>query len=721
LDLEDQLDQLERRSRLTPPERPSGGPSDPSPYTAQPARRERRTGAYLALSGLIRQTLQSVATRTEERRRLVNILVLAQVVLTVIIAPGYIVPTVQIPMLATLAFALVIYGVAFVLNRRANNTARAIAVLVIGGALAVTAHVFVSAVFAHNPSETALASLLFLATIFESGLLLAPEVTLLTAASTAMATVVALLLAISLSPTMARASDAYLLVVYTVTLQGLAGYLAWLASQFIFQVSLEMQQSQASQFAEVRLGVLQDQLLDQRRRLDAGLAAIQTIITHALSEEYDIVGPLPDGELRPLAESLALLVERMKELSVAGRKLQRVEAMAAPLVEVAGRMADNMTPTPSMLPIMTETALDSVPLAMGQAQAANARRLGRVQRLAGEISAALGHSRNGLSSTAEEILKAQRIAGALRNMAEALTQATQKQLDLLGRARRSLTTILPAEITQTIAPEDIHRDATGLDPETAARLLGLNVDVGITPGFTAEFNALPPSDPAEFSDKGIAPMTAPLPTITSDDLTGQTGTNGVESVEGAGSLGQRLAGDDLPAELVDVWNLLTLLNTDGVQHERAVSSVTHDLGILSRSIRQADVGAVWVLQALDAIRRDAEQLQQISGSSQSALDYAEGEQPSGSTGVGGMGTVARPASTSVPLRPLADGLTPAPSSQPTASPSSQPSAMPPEGAPGSAYAPPSGPLQPLAAPVTPQDAPGSLRVSDLIGLDVMPP
>ncbi len=232
---------------------------------------------------------------------------------------------------------------------------------------------------------------------------------------------------------------------------------------------------------------------------------------------------------------------------------------------------------------------------------------------------------------------------------------------------------------------------------------------------------MPPSDPDEFSNKGIARLTAPLPAITSDDLNSQADAQATsetgQTETGETSSGKRLAEGDLPTELVDVWNLLTQLNADSAQDERAMSNLTRDLGMLSRAVRQADSGAVWVLQALEAIRRDAEQLQQIAGGSQSALDLAEGDQPSGSLGVEGSGVVARPASSSVPLRPLAEGSTPAPSSQPSIRPASssrpQTSASQPDGR----YAPPSGPLP----PVTPQDTPGSLRMSDLIGLDVMPP
>jgi len=705
LELEERLAELERREHAGQPapiSQPGYGAYSPPPEPVERAAGfdrsgpDERQGNRLALSGLIRQTLRTVATRAEERTRLVNVLVLAQLLLTLIIAPGYIVPTLQIPMLAALVVGLLVYAAAFVVNTAAHNTTWATYLLVFGGALAVTAHVFVSALFAHNPTETALASLLFLATILEAGLLLAPEVALLLVAATAIVTAVAVLLALSLAPAMARPSDPYLLVVYTLTLQGLTGYLAWLVSQFIFAASFEAQRAQMAQYAGARLEVLQGQVIEERRRLDDGVAAIQAIITRALADDYDAVAPLPEGELKPVAESLTLLLEQMKTLSAAGHKLQRVEAMAAPLVEVAGRMGDTLTPTPTTLPILTETALDSVSVAMSQAQATNARRLARVQKLASEIAAALSHSRGGLSNTADEALKAQRIAGVLINMMEPLGQASRRRLDLIARARRALSGMLPSEITQQPTPDDVHRDATGLDAETAARLLGLNVDLGIAPGYTGEFNALASDERADVAESGIAPLTMPLPALTVDD-------SAASAPPAATGRGKGRKGE-LPIELVEVWNMLAQMVNEGTQEERVMSGVSRDLGMLSRSVRQADAGIVWVLQALDAIRRDADQLQQISGAQPLTEAGAEGDALAG---------LARSAPSSVPLMSPGAGLRIPSPTRPRGDQDAQ--------QPSTAYADAMSGYDALGGVSEMQDAPGSLRMGDLLGLDVMPP
>ena len=667
-------------------------PGVPAPTSGPP------TGRRMALSGLINQTLRVVAERDHQRPRILNTLILAQILLTLVIAPGYLIPFTLSPMLFALVATLLVYIAAFFVNRSLRNFARSAYLLIFGGALGVAVQVFLMATLAHSPAATAQLSLLFLTFILEAGLLLTPDGPLWLAAITATLTAVALLLALALTPgTTHNLGEVYLLMVYALGLQGLMGYLAWLLAQYLFYTVQETQRDQGAQFAQARLDAQRMQMEEQRARINEGVAAIQRAIGRALSDDYDTRVDVPMGELYSLSESLSLLFERMQAMREVERKLQRIEAMAVPLVEVAGRMADMTTPTPSSLPIMTETALDSVPVAMSQAQAANARRLGRVQKLSREVSIALGHSRTGLSNTSEEVVRAQGATGALISLTETLTGATQRQLDLLARARRSLATLLPGEITQT-PPTDAtsdtpQREVANLTPEEAARLLGLGVDVGIAPGYTGEFDLLSPTTPEE---AGIAPLMGHPPTSGADGVTPPAGNP-----------------DELPGELADVWHILSQLAEGTTLEERVLSTLTRDLGMLSRSVRQADTGIAWVLQALDAVRHDADQLQQVSGGAQPYPP--ETAQP------GVESESARMPSPSTPLDLPAGG----PSETPQGgAPSSRPlpdsmANMPPDATPTPGNL--SGSLADLAGDARPFDTPGSIRISDLLGLDVLPP
>src|SRR5258708_8101119 len=144
----------------------------------------------LALSGLIRQTLTSVEEREQQRGRLINVLILAQALLTLAIAPAHW----GSPAAFALAAALAVYLLAFVANRLFNRPGAAAYILVFGGSLAVFAQALVAAV-AGNPAGTAQAALFFITVVLEAGLLFSPEVTLIAAAASTIFTAVATLLA----------------------------------------------------------------------------------------------------------------------------------------------------------------------------------------------------------------------------------------------------------------------------------------------------------------------------------------------------------------------------------------------------------------------------------------------------------------------------------------------------------------------------------------------
>src|SRR5262249_45126192 len=109
-----------------PPSRQAAGPSRP-------------------LLQAIQHKLGADEERESQRRKLVSILIIAQLLLTLAVALGYVVPEVRLTLLPLLIAALVIYGIAFLMNRLLNNGTLATYILVFGGALVVTAQVAVAA------------------------------------------------------------------------------------------------------------------------------------------------------------------------------------------------------------------------------------------------------------------------------------------------------------------------------------------------------------------------------------------------------------------------------------------------------------------------------------------------------------------------------------------------------------------------------------------------
>jgi hypothetical protein len=250
-------------------------------------------------------------------------------------------------------------------------------------------------------------------------------------------------------------------------------------------------------------------------------------------------------------------------------------------------------------------------------QANVAHRLSRVQQLVGEVVDVLDHSRDGLTGASEAVQEAQRIAGALIATTETMLAATHRQIGQIVHIRRMLTAILPEEITQTPAAGKSHRQRAAADQDSS--LLGLGRDLGIAnPGFTAEFDVVKGEDAGA---SGIAPLTVPLPAV---DLKGQDSTAEdtasrkvevapTEQVPALGANGGEARSRELSPELVEVWNLAQQMDAEAEQLERAVNQLTRELGVQTRHMRQADMNIAWFQQALEAVRGNAEQLQQLAG------------------------------------------------------------------------------------------------------------
>jgi len=555
--------------------------------------RERR----LALSGLIRQTLTSVEEREQQRGRLINVLILAQALLTLAIAPAYW----GSPAAFALAAALAVYLLAFVANRLFNRPGAAAYILVFGGSLAIFAQALVAAV-AGNPAGTAQAALFFITVILEAGLLFAPEVTLIAAAASTIFTAFAMLLALAVAHSVAR-QDAYLLIVYTLGLQALAGLIAWLLAQFILDSTLEAQKSQEIQFSQARLEALSKQVAEEREGLYEQIGELQATITRAIAGEYHARAEIFGGELSTLAETLNLLLERVAAASQAEQLQSRIQAAALPLIDAISRMGDAATPQPGAMPIITNTAFDSVPLVVRKMQENVGQRLARVQQIVDEVAGVLSTTKEPLQGAAEEVHEARRLAGALMATAEAITASAKRQITLMAQVRRMLAALLPEEITQVPARQ-MAEGVASIDG--ASSLVGLGLDLGLAnPGYTGEFSALLASQ-ADDDTAGIAPLTIPLPAINADSIDSDRPAKKAAPAPAAG------AGGAVPAELVEVWGLITSADGELTQIERGSGQISRDLGVQTRHMRLADAHIAWFRQAVDTVRSNADQLQQIA-------------------------------------------------------------------------------------------------------------
>jgi len=627
---------------------------------------------------LIDDRIQWVAARERQRAWLVTTVVLAQALITLMVVPGYLIPSANLPMLLTLGVALAFYLIAFIFNSVRRDARVAIFLLIGGGVLSTAAQVFVASLLTHDGARTAQSALLFLPIILEAGLFLTPELTLLVASASAVITASAILLAMALpGATGAQLGEAYLVMVYALGLEGFIGYLAWRLAQFIYETVKSAQADEDLRFAQARLDAAQRQITEQRRQIMQDVGVLQMAVSGALAHEYDTRIDVADSALAPLATSLSLLIQQLRAANELELRLQKMEAQSVPLVEMANRLANGAAPAlGGDLP--ADSPFYSVIAALSQAQAINARRQARLQEAAAAIVDSLKHNREGFAHTPKESALAQQLAGQLVALAVNLSATAQRQGELLAQARRALALALPAEMTQVDLADPALREPTGRDSEGLSDLEGLGQDIGITrPGFTEEMDALAPIDREA---AGIPPLTTPLRAV-----------HALPAEERPADEAGAQEGADLPAGLGDAWLLLTHLHVQTTTEARLVANISRDLSMLGRYVRRTGVGIDWIAQAMETTEHYAERMQHVASSAGASFDLPD------DSGFAGASYAARPPS--IPRRaPLV--------TRPLEGEMRLPADM--DGA---------QPLQPSAGDPAQQmtPMPGSIRTADLIG------
>ncbi|HEV7126629.1 MAG TPA: hypothetical protein VGN32_04215, partial [Ktedonobacterales bacterium] len=275
------------------------------------------------VSGLVHRALLSFHGRDQQRRRLINMLILAQALLFIAAAPAYIGSQPATPNLILVVIELLVCGAAWAFNLLFLDAAKASYVLVVGGSLAILSQVFIAAL-GGDSTRASHAALLLLTIILEAGLLFTPDVTLLVSLSAVGLTGAALVLALALGPT-GSARQEYVLLVNILGLQVVTALIAWLLSGFISDTAMEAERAHALQFAQARLDALTTQQAEQRRQLEASLANMQDAMGHALAGETMARATVAEGELLLLSGTVNVLLERLDALAQADVARQRQE------------------------------------------------------------------------------------------------------------------------------------------------------------------------------------------------------------------------------------------------------------------------------------------------------------------------------------------------------------------------------------------------------------
>ncbi len=571
----------------------------PEGYPGDDARRQ------LKLSGLIQQRLAASAEKHRQRTRLVHAVIVAQAIFTAATTAGYVGERSATLHLAIGAASVVLYLAALATSALLRQMNTAAYLLVGGGLVAVTAQT-ISLAIEPSPTLTAQAALLFIALTFEASLLFTPEVTLLVAFVSTALTAVAILFTLSLDPSIDKAA-AYLLMVYPVGLQALAGIIAWVVALTAIESATEVAREDEAHFAEARLQAM----TAQRADLDEQVRRLQQAITRTLGGEPQVRADVGEGALTPLAESLNVLLQRVAELSQADIDLMRMGAASLVINDVLTQMDDAPTPTPSSLPIMTNTPLDSVQVRLAQTQINLATRISRIQRLAADLVGLLSDGQKPLDGATEAVQEARSLAGLLISSADGMLTLTTRQLTALQKVRRQLAAYLPPEVTGPIpeAPAGV----AGAEGLTSRDLAGLRDVIGPS-GLTGTFDVLDSAAGVEAAAgetlSNITPLTRPLPAIVSG---AEEQPSSAKSSSSQKSRGRGAPPRTADADLLDLWNSLAELDGEMRAVDRTVAKLVRDISAQERTLRAADGDIAYLRQALTAIRGSVETLQQLAG------------------------------------------------------------------------------------------------------------
>src|SRR5262249_44551226 len=201
-------------SRAPTPRRPAAPKT--RPLHAPPPQPQQK----LPLTDFIHRQLVTLAERDRQRSHLVNVLIGALALFIVGTTPGYFGAHFSGLAVRLLGAALLVFALAFATNSLFRRPVSGAYILVVGGGLILITQIIVLA-FTHNAQMVAHAALLLPAIILVAGLLFIPEIILITAFFVTVSTAFALLLSLSLDPSVGR-QDAYRMLAYTLGLQLLA-------------------------------------------------------------------------------------------------------------------------------------------------------------------------------------------------------------------------------------------------------------------------------------------------------------------------------------------------------------------------------------------------------------------------------------------------------------------------------------------------------------------
>ncbi len=430
-----------------------------------------------SMTGMIQRTLEDFNQYGNRRQQIISRLIFLQIALLFMMTPLAFMPKEEYTTAGVFAVGLALFLYAWFKNSSgAMNQAQTI--LLTGSGLITLADMVLQIIYSGQIINTALAGLPFLLTILEAGLLLSPEWTLITALVCEVSTIGSLVAAI-MTGTISNAGQTYLVAVTAMGLQALVAIIAWQISHFIIDISNELTQVKRQEFIGQQYDALKASNDRQLRLLRENILFIVQCVTSLTRGDYTARAAVHDGELKPVADALNELANRLSSITENGQMNGQLNMLVKQIAEIAGLIIE-----PELLnePVAADQAIfsanasfmQSALISQQRAWTSYQRKLGLIRDSALEARNILGEAAGKIDSCLTAIANDQGHVGVMRSQSERLDESV-KQLKQLTNSIES--------IIQTFFSEDNQPLFPGGAAETADKTDAL-------PGSTIQFDAI---------------------------------------------------------------------------------------------------------------------------------------------------------------------------------------------------------------------------------------
>lgn len=548
------------------------------------------------MTTIIQRELEDFDQRTPRRARVVGRLIFLQAALLLMVTPIVVWPTLQPVGIAIIGVGFLTYGIAWLRNI-SGQVQQAQKILIVGSGVVTAANMLGQIIW--HPAEIipiGLSSLPFLLTILEAGLLFLPEIALLTAVATTGVTVLGLLAVVALhSDTLDKNTyQVYLVAVMALGLQALTGIVAWQISYFIMDFSTELSKVRREEFISTQYDALRRSIDEQAARLREQSLQIVNSIVSLTSRDYTARVNLPDGDLKPIADTLNLLASQLGSVAESDQLQVNILNDAAQITDLAGQIAQGEGPFAGNLsqPALPTTAtgglLQSAVVAMYKARNSTQQRLLQVRDLAFDAGQRLNQAEERTLTVESHISENLATIGLLRAEADRLYGSASRLNQLIDDALRSLSGLVPPEVSAQARIES-H------DAHTAAALQQ------VMPGVTIQLEAITEETQLGNEDFGLRPSSATPLTPT-------------------GSATPLMSDPNAQLKLRETWSGLVEMTEEVAKQVRDAQVLQDKLGVTSKSMRQVDNDLIQLRGVVAVVRQLAEQLFHTSSATTHSLN-----------------------------------------------------------------------------------------------------